>query len=31
MIESYLNLVLQIDKKNNFDNNLKNINEYKKN
>ena len=29
MIESYLNHVLQIDKKNNFDNGLKNINEYK--
>ena len=30
MIESYLNQVLQIDKKNNLENGLKNINEYKK-
>ena len=30
MIESYLNQVLQIDNKNNFDNTLKNVDEYKK-
>ena len=30
MIDSYLNHIMQIDKKNNFENTLKNINEYKK-
>ena len=30
MIDSYLNHIIQIDKKNNFENTLKNINEYKK-
>ena len=30
LVDSYLNHIIQIDKKNNIDNNLKNINEYKK-